>query len=210
MTNLSTILHRIGSRGLLLTLVGLLVLAKLGMGLQDTYKADQADLANRQANLLRYQKLTGKAPALRSELERLKSEREHLGKYLFTGTSEDNIISAMQLDLQALVTSAGLESETIRPMKQKNAKEAGGEMGMGEVAIKANLNGTLTEYLAFLAELYNSGKIYRIEAVTLSPYKKSELKILMDLRGYFTIAAPKVAAAAEGAAASAPDEDAEN
>ncbi|NTV12757.1 MAG: hypothetical protein HGA96_02295 [Desulfobulbaceae bacterium] len=207
MNSLSRILHRSGSRGLLLGVVGLLVLTKLGLWLQETYQADQAELESRKAALTRSRKLAGKIPELRAQLQRLNDERERLGKYLFTGANEENIISAMQLDLQALVTTAGLESETIRPLKQKNAQDTGADAVLGEVAIKSSLNGTLAEYQAFMAELYRSPKIYKIEAVTLTPFKKSELKILIDLRGYFVITAPEVAVVTEGGGAAQPAKD---
>jgi len=199
MNSLSRIFYRIGSRGLLLALAGVLLLVKLGFMLQESYVAKQADLESRQANLARHRKLAAKAPELKAQLQRLNDRREKLGKILFTGSSEENIISAMQLDLQALVTTAGLEVESIRPTKQKNAKAAGkGEAELGEVAIKASLAGTLAGFQALLAQLYSSEKFYKIETVTLSPYKKAELKILMDLRGYFIVTAPETAASVEG------------
>lgn len=197
MNSMSRILHRIGSRGLLLSLVGLLLLIKLGLMLYDSYKAEQIELESRRASLVRYQKLTGKVPELRRQLQSLTAEREKLRQILFTGTSEENIISGMQLDLQALVATAGLESEAIRPIKQKNVRAGGDEFGLGEVAIKASLTGTLAEYLTFLAALYGSDKFYKVEMVTLSPYKNSEVKILIDLRGYFVTTVPEVAANVE-------------
>jgi hypothetical protein len=207
MISLPRILHRIGSRGLLLALVGLLLLVKLGLNLRDAYKTAYSDLESRQASLVRYQKLAGKAPELKDQLQRLTAEREKLMQVLFTGSSDENIISAMQLDLQALVTTAGLETETIRPVKQKTVQEGGDGKGLGEVAIKASLNGTLAGYQAFLAELYRSGRFYKIEAVTLSPYKKSDLKILIDLRGYFVTTAPEVGVTVEGGGAVQPVKD---
>lgn len=202
MNSLSRVFDRIGSRGLLLGLVGLLLLIKVGLNLQETYQAEQDDLARRQANLLKFRKLTGKIPELKAQLQRLTAERDRLAKALFTGSNEENILSAMQLDLQALVTTAGLEAETIRPVKQKNERETGGQAGLGEVLVKASLNGTLAGYSALLAELYGSGKFYKIEAVTLTPNKKTDLKILLDLRGYFVTTAPEVAASVEGGATS--------
>lgn len=207
MDSMPRVLHRIGSRGLLLGLVGLLLLVKLGFKLQDSYKAAQDDLESRQASLARYLKLAGKAPELNSQLQRLTAEREKLVKILFTGSSEENIISAMQLDLQALVTTAGLETETIRPTKQKNVQGSEGGTGLGEVAIKVSVSGTLVGYQALMAELYRSARFYKIEAVTLSPYKKSELKIVLDLRGYFVITAPEVGMVVEGGGAGQPAKD---
>ena len=201
MNSMSRVLYRIGSRGLLLSVVALLLLIKLGLELQGAYQAERDVLESRRAGLVRYQKLTGKVPELRRQLQSLEAERDQLRQILFTGSSEENIISAMQLDLQALVTTAGLESETIRPIKQKNVRAEGDEFGLGEVAIKASLTGTLAEYLTFLAALYGSEKFYKIEAVTLSPYKKSDLKISIDLRGYFLITAPEVAVNLESAGA---------
>lgn len=207
MNSMPGFLHRIGIRGVLLSLVVLLLLVKVGFELRDSYEAARGDLENRQASLDRYLRLTGKIPELKSQLQSLTAEREKLVKILFTGSSEENIISAMQLDLQALVTTAGLESETIRPVKQKNAQGSGGETGLGEVAIKASLTGTLAAYQAFLAELYRSGRFYKIEAVTLAPYKKSELKISIDLRGYFITTAPEAGVIAEGGGTGQPAKD---
>lgn len=208
MNSISRIMHRSSSRGLLLGVVGVLVLIKLGLWLQESYQAELAELASRKASLVRYQQLVGQIPELRRQLQLLSGEREVLTKYLFTGSNEENIISAMQLDLQALVTTAGLEPETIRPLKQKSAQPVGGESSaLGEVAIKATLNGTLAEYQVFLAELYRSPKVYKIETVALTPFKKSELKILIDLRGYFLITAPDVAGTVEAGGASAPAKD---
>jgi len=204
MNSISRIMNRSGGRGLLLGVVGLLVLVKLGFWLQEAYQASQAELESRKAALLRTQKLTAKIPELRGQLQHLEGEKERLGKYLFAGANEENIISAMQLDLQALVATAGLEVETIRPLKQRNAQESGGESVLGEVAIKASLNGTLAGYQTLLAELYRSPKIYKIESVTLSPFKKAELKILIDLRGYFMLAAPDVAVVPGGGGAAKP------
>lgn len=210
MNSISRILHRVGSRGLLLGVVGLLVLIKLGLWLQESYQADQAELDNKKASLVRYRKLSGKIPELRSQLQLLDIEREKLGKNLFTGPSEENIISAMQLDIQALVVTAGLDAEAIRPLKQKSAMQVGGDSSaLGEVAIKASLVGTLTEFQAFLAELYRSPKVYKIEALTLTPFKKTELKISIDLRGYFLITAADVVVATEGGGAPQPVKDSE-
>lgn len=201
MNSLARVINSVGSRNLLLGLAGLLLLLNLGRWLQSSYQADQATLESRQASLARYRDLADRGPGLRAQLERLTAERERVVKYLFTGANEENIVSAMQLDLQALVTTAGLETESIRPLKQKSEREGEGGKGLGEVAIKASLAGTLEQYQAFLAELFRSGKFYTIESVTLSPYKKSELKILLDLRGYFIITGPAVEVAAEPAAA---------
>lgn len=209
MNSLLRFLHRGGSRGLLLGLVGVLLAVRLGFSLQEAYRADQAELESRQATLARTKKLTEKIPELRGQLQGLNGERDRLQKFLFSGASEDTILSAMQLDLQALVATAGLEVETVRPLKQKSAQANGGEATLGEVVIKVSVNGTLAGYQTLLAELYRSPKVYKVEAVTISPYKKSELKILIDLRGYFVIAAPEVAAST-GSGGTAPGKESGN
>ena len=205
MNNMFTVLNRLRGRAVLVSLTVVLLCAKLVMGVWDSYQADQVVLETRKTSLARYRTLTARAPELRLRLEQLTAEQDKLGKFLFSGPNEESILSGMQLDLQALVTTAGLEAETIRPIKQKNEQknEKDGQKGvsdMGEVVIKANVNGTLDQYLALLAELFSSGKLYRIEAVTLAPRKKSDLKIGIDLRGYFVTTAPVVVAATEGAA----------
>ena len=49
------------------------------------------------------------------------------------------------------------------------------------------LAGTLEEFISFLGNLYKSGNLFKIESFTLKPYKKTELKIFLDMKGFYKI-----------------------
>jgi len=188
MNSLTRIFNRYQRRTWLLGLAALLLLAKLGSMTLDNYQERVAVLEARQATMQQYRNLTDNAEELRFRLKRLQASRQRLMTHLFRGTSEEEIISAMQLNLQALVATAGLQSESIRPVQQRNSRGAEGEKAgnhPGEVAIKARLAGTLSEFLELLVALERSEKFFKIESFSLSPYKKAGLKISLDLRGYF-------------------------
>jgi hypothetical protein len=188
MNSLTRFFNRYRRRTWLLGLAALLLLAKLGSMTLDNYQERVAALETRQATLQQYRNLTANVEELRSRLKRLQASRQRLMTHLFRGTSEEEIISAMQLNLQALVATAGLQSEAIRPVQQRSGRGAEGEKAgnhPGEVAIKARLAGTLSEFLGLLVALERSEKFFKIESFSLSPYKKAGLKIALDLRGYF-------------------------
>lgn len=209
MNNLTRFFTRYRRRTWLLGLVVLLLLGNLGRWLQANYAAEVAALESRQAILARYQLSTANAEELRSRLTRLQASRKKLEPSLFHGGNEEEIISAMQLNLQALVSTAGLESESIRPMQQRSGRGADdgkAASGLGEVVIKARLQGTLSEYLELLALLAQSEKFFKIENFSLSPYKRVGLKITLDLRGYFVQLPPAAGGGDGGVDAGTPAE----
>jgi hypothetical protein len=188
MNSLTRFFNRYRRRTWLLGLAALLLLAKLGSMVLENYQEKVAIVETRQAILQQYRNLTANADELRGRLKRLQTNREKLMSRFFRGVNEEEIISAMQLNLQALVSTAGLQSESIRPMQQRGgrgAEAAQTEPFLGEVVIKARLVGSLSEYLEFLASLERSEKFFKIDNFSLAPYRKSELKITLDLRGYF-------------------------
>jgi hypothetical protein len=90
----------------------------------------------------------------------------------------------MQIMLQELVTKAGLEPESIRPMVSGTQK---GPRDFHEISIKIRLAGTQSQFVDFIAQLYRSDKLFQVESFTLKPYKKSEMKIFIDLKGFYTL-----------------------
>jgi hypothetical protein len=191
--DLTRFLNRYRRRTWLLALVVLLLLLKLGSFLLGDYRERIATLESRQATLRQYRNLTADADELRDRLARLRERREKLVTHLFSGAKEGEIVSAMQLNLQALVSTAGLQSESLRPIPQKSARGSEGEQertGLGEVAVNARLAGSLAEALEFLTLLAQSGKFFKIESMNLSPYKRTGLKIALELRGYFVTIPP--------------------
>ena len=95
----------------------------------------------------------------------------------------------MQLRIQSLVARAGMQSESIRPIKQKKeSKDKGGEGAvLGEVLIKARLVGSISAFMDFMAGIYKGNEFFKVENFSLKPYRKSGLKIFIELRGYYLL-----------------------
>jgi Tfp pilus assembly protein PilO len=184
MTRLAEIVNRYGKRQLLIGVVAVLLavnFVKIGYGLYDKQKED---LAENISLLEKYQRSTGKIEALRNRVEGLEKQSKELDSFLFTGESDEEIASAIQIMLQDQVVKSGLEPESLRPTTQG---DGGRGKDFGEVSIKVRLAGTLDEFILFLADLYKSEHLFKIESFTLKPYKKSELKIFLDMKGFYKI-----------------------
>ncbi|MCK5437327.1 MAG: hypothetical protein KAI90_04905, partial [Desulfobulbaceae bacterium] len=75
------------------------------------------------------------------------------------------------------------EPESIRPSQGREHKER----DYGEVAVKMRLSGSLNGFIKFLADLNRSQQLFIIEGFTLKSYKKTKLKIFMELKGYYLL-----------------------
>lgn len=169
---------------LILTLAGLLLLLNLGRLSLSAYSSQQTEAMEKQNLLTQYQETASQLPTLKKRVTRLQQKSAMLEKYLFTGSAEAEISSAMQIMLQELVTKAGLEPESIRPMVSGTQK---GPRDFHEISIKIRLAGTQSQFVDFIAQLYRSDKLFQVESFTLKPYKKSEMKIFIDLKGFYTL-----------------------
>ena len=184
MNQLIMLIKSLDRKTLLLVVGGLLLLLNLGRLGWGAYSNQVAE-AEAQLNLLeQYQATLSKLPDLKKRVARHKQQTARLEKFLFTGTTAEEVSSAMQILLQEQVTKAGLEPESIRPLVSgvKNAPRE-----YNEIAIKIRLAGTLSQFADFLAQLYRSKKLFQIESFTLKPYKKTEMKIFLDVRGFYSL-----------------------
>ena len=185
MIRLSDIVSRYGKRQLLIAAVILLLVLnvlKLGYGF---YKNQQEELAQNMDLLAKYQKSTAKIETLRRRTQLLEQQSKQMEAYLFTGGSEEEIASAIQIMLQDFVVKSGLEPESLRPTTSGNLDRG---QKQGEISVKMRLAGTSQNFIEFLSSLYRSKHLFKIESFTLKPYKKTELKIFLDLNGYYKIA----------------------
>ncbi len=192
MNDLLRIYQRLPRRLWLIVLAVALLGLKLGSVGLDNYRDRATVLESSRAALTRYQTIVASAGELQSRLERLQRLDEQGRRRLFSGAGEDEIVSAMQLTLQSLFSAAGLQSESIRPViRQAGGREEGGKNNkggaLGEVAVKAQLTGSMGQYLDGMARLARADKFFKIEGVTLNGYKKAGMKIYLELRGYYLI-----------------------
>ena len=181
-------LERFQRRSLLLAVAILLVLANSGQWAVDVYESGREELESKNAKLAQFQLVTEKADVFKKRLAFLTREKEQVGQFLFSG-EEDKLSSSMQLRLQAMVSKAGMQAESIRatlqkPERRQNKEDEEGQT-FGEVLIKLKLAGTLHEFMDFMAGLYKGQEFFRVESISIRPYRTTGLKIALELKGYY-------------------------
>jgi Tfp pilus assembly protein PilO len=182
MIELPKISVRLQRKTILIGLAIALLVINLGRWVVGYYSDRREELVAQSA-LLQQQDITKESlPALKNTVAKLEKRYEQLAVFLFQGNSEEEISSAMQIILQEHVIKAGLEPEFIRPVK--TGALAKGET-VGEIAIKVRLSGKMENFMNFLSYLYNSKNLFKIEDVSLKPFKEDELKIVMEIKGFY-------------------------
>lgn len=184
MIQIQEMINRYGKRRVLISVVATLLalnLLKLGYSF---YGGQKEELMQRIELLEKYEKSTAKIEAMRSRVKRLEQQGSQLDAYFFTGDSEEEVASAIQIMLQDKVVKAGIDPESIRPTR--HGESARGK-DFGEISVKIRLSGSFQGFVEFLSGLYKSKKLFKIETFTLKPYKKTELKIFMELKGFYKL-----------------------
>ncbi len=158
-----------------LFLCGILIRFTVGI-----YQEKSSDIETKEATLFAQQKSSRQLPALKKELALLERESKRAEAFLFHGPNVDTITSTMQIRLQSLISEAGLEPESLRPLGGKSH-----DSGLNTIGIKLRLNGTLENFSTFLTALYNNDKFFLIENCTLKPDKLKGVKVFMDLKAFY-------------------------
>jgi Tfp pilus assembly protein PilO len=184
MIRLSDLTSRFGTKPLLIGIAALLVGLNLIRFAAGSYEEKKEAIQARQVLLARYQTSLAQLPELRNRVTALERQKKTFERYLFSGSSEEEIASAMQIMIQDQLVKGGLEPESLRPLRSGDAKGK----DYGEISIKVRSAGTLNEFIGFLANLYRSPQLFRIESFTLKPFNQSELKIFIDFKGYYKLA----------------------
>ena len=186
MINFSSLTGRIDKKRLFMVVLALLLILNIGRLAMGYYQNQKEEVKSRIGLLNQYRKVVVMQPQLKKRVTELEKRAEQIDRYLFSGSSVEEISSAMQIMLQNKVADAGLEPESIRPMRQ------GGNVKPGEIedlVIKMRLSGSLDQFVDFLANLYRSSKLIKIETFSLKPYKAG-LKISLDVKGFYHLAQP--------------------
>lgn len=190
MTTLFTPLPRLDRKTILVALAGLFLclgLIRFAFGL---YQQKSSEIETKEAILFAQQKSSRQLPFLKKELAMLEREEQKARAFLFTGPSVDTITSTMQIRLQAIISEAGLEPESVRPLGGKNL-----DGNIHTIGIKLRVNGTLENFALFLAALYENDTFFLIENCTMKPDKMKGLKIFMDLTAFYTVQEKQTSAA---------------
>ena len=176
------------SRNGLLAIVGLLVLLNGARLLNGKYAEVVQSVESKQALLGQYRMSTKDIDVVRARIQQLEARKKQFESHLFHGDTEKDVTSAMQIKLQEVLAKVGMTPESLSPVT-KGGKESSGNP-YGEVVIKIRLGGTLENFIKFLAELYKMEYLFRVENFTVKPFKKEDIKIFLELKGYYRLNEP--------------------
>jgi hypothetical protein len=183
---LAELRNRIGIKPLLIGIALVLLVLNIGRLAAGYYQEKKEAVVGRMALLERYQASILQLPELRNRVESLEQQKMTFENFLVRGNSEEEIASAMQLLIQEQLVKAGLEPESLRPVR--NGEGGGRAKDYGSISIKVRSSGRLDEFIALLASLYRSGTLFQVESFTISPQNQGELKIFIDFKGYYKLA----------------------
>jgi Tfp pilus assembly protein PilO len=186
MNQIVEFIHRFDRRHLLAGLAAVLLVVNLGNWAWGYFDSRQVELEERMAMLAQYREAVQRLPEIEDRVALLARQQQQLEAFLFQGENEEKVASAMQIMLQAEVTNAGLEPEFIQPVRAGEGS-GGDRKEHGEIAIKIRMSGALDDLGKFLHSRYSSKKFFRIESLSIKPFKPGELKISLDVRGYYKI-----------------------
>lgn len=186
MNRIIDVFKRFDRKTILFVAVAFLLILNLVRLAAGYYREQCVEAETQEALLVQYQETVAKLPQLKKDVNRLERRASYLESYLFTGKSVDEISSAMQIMLQKMVTDAGLDPESIRPITQGKTSQT---TKYESLEIKIRLSGTMSELVDFLGRFYRNKKLFVIESFTVKPYKKKQLKLFFDIKGFYAIKA---------------------
>jgi Tfp pilus assembly protein PilO len=181
--NLSALKGQNNSKIFLLVIVGLLVFLNIARSGYNYYLEESKELEDKKELLLRYREQAKKLSTIKKKVARLNVQKNTIDNLLFSGVTEEEIASSMQVMLQELVTNAGLQPQSVRPIR-KNSK--GKEEKYGKLKIKMRITGSFNDFIQFLADLYRSQYLFKIENFTIKPHK-GKLKVFLEFQGYYRL-----------------------
>lgn len=179
-------LNRFDRRFLLLGIAGVLLVLNAGRWGFDYFSARQEELADRAALLAQYREAVLRLPEIERRLNLLRGQQRQLNGQLFSGDSEEKIASSMQILLQSQISKAGLDPEFLQPVRVPGQANVD-KQGHGDIAIKIRMSGSLNDFAKFLQAFYAGNQLFRIENFTIKPFGPGDLKIFMEVRGYYKI-----------------------
>ena len=182
--NLKQLLSRFQTKTLLIAVAVVLLVLNAGRYAVGYFAAQQEEVENKIILLQKYRDSVVQLGQLKSRVANLERQQQALDKFFFRGNSEEEVASAMQIQLQDMVINANLEPEFLRPVRRGDTSKG---KQFDEIAINLRMSGSLENYATFLKNIYRSKNLFKIESFTLKPYKGDQLKIVMEIKGYYKI-----------------------
>jgi len=174
-------------RRVLIGIALVLLLVNLYSWLGGHYRTMKVDVDSKVALLESYQRQKGRLVDLSEREAKLRNMAGDLKKRLFAGAGESEVASAMQIKLQSMVKTSGIESESIRPVAAPVKDKGGKAERIIPLVVKMRLTGTMPEFLTFMKLLYGDETPFRIKVMTVRSYRKAGVKIFLELRGYYQL-----------------------
>ncbi|MEN8141510.1 MAG: type II secretion system protein GspM [Thermodesulfobacteriota bacterium] len=149
-----------------------------------SYYQGQVEQRDKSRNELSFQrKQVADLPGLELRLRALQRQADQLQRMLFTAGSLDGVSSAVQIRLQAMITDAGLEPESLRPVT--DSRQTG--KSIQTITIKMRLAGSLEQFEKFLAHIYRSKQLFLVDSLTVKPYRKEGVKVFIDVKALYRL-----------------------
>lgn len=186
MINLANLSAKLRSRGTLVAIALVLVVLNLGRFTVSWFESRQEEVQTRLALLEQNRAAVEKLDSLQAAVQSLKTRKEQAAGHWFRGDSEEKVASAMQIILQEKVAKSGLSPESIRPIT-RGGKKGEEDKVLRELPIKLRLSGSMDGFMNFISELYRSREVFIVESFVLKPTRGAEIKILVDLIGYYLV-----------------------
>jgi len=184
-TGLVRRLPKYNLRTVLIAVAAVLLAANLVRILNGARQSMMADIESKVARLESARRQKASLAKLSAGRRSLETRAAALEKQLFSGGGEEEVASAMQIRLQKMVMASGIESESIRPVPA--ALKPGEKEGiLIPMVVKMRLTGTMPEFLDFMKRLYGDEKFFKVEKLTIRPFRKAGLKIYLEIRGYYS------------------------
>jgi general secretion pathway protein M len=164
------------------------IYAALVQPLIDTYAADNAEIAQRQEALLRYQRAAQELPARQKELAALKQDQAKADGFL-EGPSDTLIAAQIQNRVKALANAAKTE------LKSSQVLPAALDGKLKRIAIRGQISATTTGLLSIFHDLEAQSPSLFLDNVTLqvqpltirdrnNPGNGDTIDVLFDVYGY--------------------------
>jgi len=187
MLNLSKLLALARTRNGLLVIVGSLLLLNAVRLINGKYAEVLHSVESKQALLGQYRMTTKDIETVLARVQEIETRKNQFESHLFQAATEKDVTSAMQIKLQDVMTKVGLSPESVNA-GGKGGKDANSPYGA--VSIKVRLGGTLDNFMKLLAEIYKMDTLFRVDSFTIKPFKKEELKIFLELKGFYRLTEP--------------------
>ena len=185
MNRISQIIGLAKSRTGLIVIVSVLLVLNLGRFVTGKYHEVIDSIESKQALLGQYRISTQNIETLRKRIKMLEQQKREFEGHLFIGESREEVTSSMQIKLQEILGLAGLSPESLRPLAKGGKDED--QKYYGEVIVKIRMTGNLDNFIKFLSELYRMNYLFKIENFTLKPFKKTQLKVFIELKGFYRL-----------------------